>query len=392
MSKRIGNVAQGRRMYRELHTSDFDVDVLDPDAVAYRLSEILALVTEGRRAKAGTVVQWDDCRGFPRSRNPAVSGAFVDKKIAALRWHLGMVYHRLLQKGEVEIGIDAYEADEDESGAPVSVDPVNPFPRPKTKTGWPGYPMNLIAELGDSSVTLHCCIWPARSESPLFRLYGKPVEAFQGLYLYRKDRLLMGGGWGGVIQERKSYRLARVAVDIDEHLDVFTISVEKAGVQLAEDLVRAIEQATDRHGHSFQGYLDDAERAFKKGNVRRRVRILPPGQGLHPRVKQTIERESALLNGEDPIRIRWTKLGRDDFVELDRPNRTLWLNADYRDAVLHGDAAGVNDAPLLKTLLFLLYEDLFRGAAMGPKDKENRDYWNAILTSAAQVEERYNKR
>ncbi len=31
----------------------------------------------------------------------------------------------------------------------------------------------------------------------------------------------------------------------------------------------------------------------------------------------------------------------------------------------------MNDAPLLKALLFLLYEDIFRGASFGPKDKDN---------------------
>ena len=193
-----------------------------------------------------------------------------------------------------------------------------------------------------------------------------------------------------MIHEKKSYRLARVAVDIDEHLDVFNMSVEKAGVQLSEDLVHAIEQASDGRGSSFRDYLNDAEQAFKTGNVRKRKRtkILPPGQGLHPRVKRAIERESPLLEGEDPIRIRWKRISCDEFVEVDRPNRTLWLNNIYRSAVLHGDPAGMNDVPLVKTLLFLLYEDLFRGQAMGPKDKENRDFWSEVLTAAAEAEER----
>jgi hypothetical protein len=42
----------------------------------------------------------------------------------------------------------------------------------------------------------------------------------------------------------------------------------------------------------------------------------------------------------------------------------------------------------MKTLLFLVYEDLFRGQAMGAKDKENREFWNEVLTTAAQAEMR----
>ncbi|WP_085241829.1 ATP-binding protein [Mycobacterium europaeum] len=389
MSKRTRSQAQGRRMYRERPGRDFDVDVLNPETVSHRLGQYLRLVGPGITGKTGTVVQWDDCRSFPQSRDPAVTTAFVDKQVAALRWHLGMVYHRLLERGDVQITVDAYEADDDESGPPVMIEPVNPFPYPARRTGCQGYPKDLVAELADSKVVLRCCIWPARSDSHQYRLYGKPVENFQGLYLYRKNRLLMAGGWGGVIHEKKSYRLARVAIDIDEHLDVFKMSVEKAGVQLSEDLVHAIEQASDGRRVSFRDYLNDAEQAFKKGNVRKRKRtkILPPGPGLHPRVKRAIERESPLLEGEDPIRIRWKRISGDDFVEVDRPNRTLWLNNIYRSAVLHGDPAGINDAPIVKALLFLLYEDLFRGQAMGPKDKENRDFWGEVLTAAAEAEQ-----
>jgi hypothetical protein len=68
--------------------------------------------------------------------------------------------------------------------------------------------------------------------------------------------------------------------------------------------------------------------------------------------------------------------------------RTLWLNSRYRPALLHGSRGGVNDAPVIKALLFLVYEDLFRGQAMGAKDKEDQLFWNEVLTVAAQMEER----
>ena len=71
---------------------------------------------------------------------------------------------------------------------------------------------------------------------------------------------------------------------------------------------------------------------------------------------------------------------------MDRRERTLWLNSDYRAAILKGSPAGVNDAPLLKALLFLLYEDIFRGTAFGPKDKDNVSMWLDVLTAAAEEE------
>ncbi len=221
-------------------------------------------------------------------------------------------------------------------------------------------------------------------------MHGKPVEQYQGLYLYRNDRLLQSGGWSGVIHEDKRLRLARVAVDIEDHLDAFTMSMEKSGVQLVADLVHGIERSSSSDGITFRDYLQDATDAYKAGNkrVRRRTPILPPGQGVHPWVRRAIERESPLLEGEEAVRIRWRPMPEADLVDLDRGGRTLWLNSRYRSAVLHGDPGGVNDAPLLKAVLFLLFEDLFRGQAMGAKDKENLSFWNEVLTAAALAEER----
>jgi hypothetical protein len=47
----------------------------------------------------------------------------------------------------------------------------------------------------------------------------------------------------------------------------------------------------------------------------------------------------------------------------------------------------LNDAPLLKALLFLLYEDIFRGVMLGARDKTNVDIWGKILRAAAEAEE-----
>lgn len=190
---------------------------------------------------------------------------------------------------------------------------------------------------------------------------------------------------------RPEWALARVFVDLlDAAAPYTTINPEKSGVHLAADLIHAVERSVAKDGTNFRGYLDDAGDAFKasKRRTRRRTPILQPGQGVHPRVKRAIERESPILEGEKAVRIRWKRMTGEDFVKVDRPHRTLWLNDRYRAVVLRGHTAGVNDAPLLKSLLFLLYEDLFRGQAMGAKDKENQHFWNEVLTSAAQSEDR----
>ena len=58
----------------------------------------------------------------------------------------------------------------------------------------------------------------------------------------------------------------------------------------------------------------------------------------------------------------------DEFFEVDRDNRTLWLNVKYRGTAL-GERHSVNDAPLLKALMYLLVEDVFKGDYLGARDK-----------------------
>ena len=76
----------------------------------------------------------------------------------------------------------------------------------------------------------------------------------------------------------------------------------------------------------------------------------------------------------------------DKFFEVDQDSRTLWLNIKYRGAA-SGERHSVNDAPLLKALLYLLVEDVFKGEYLGARDKDNIELWQEILTTAAKTEQ-----
>jgi len=384
LSRKKGSAAAGRRMLRDSKTSNFEFEVLDSGQVESAL--------EGKwtdfSTSSGTIVRWDAIRTFPASRDLSVTGAFIETKVADLKSHLGLMFHRLLRPKLFSIEVDVFDSDVGESGFSFPVEPIDPFAY--IRSGAQGYPKTLVAKCRSAAIPLACHIWPAGSDSHFFKLAGAPVDRFQGFYLYRNNRLLSAGQWGGVAQETKRRRLARVAVDIEDHLDVFSMSVEKSGVHMVADLVHAVEHAESDDGTTFADYLTDAEEAFRQSNrrIRKRSAILPPGQGISPKVRRALSREVDFIEGEEPLRIRWARLTDGDFAEVDRRERTLWLNSDYREAILKGTPAGVNDAPLLKALLFLLYEDIFRGMAFGPKDKDNVSMWLDVLSAAAEEERR----
>lgn len=84
--------------------------------------------------------------------------------------------------------------------------------------------------------------------------------------------------------------------------------------------------------------------------------------------------------------LRWRDFTEDFFFDIDRETNTIWLNSRYRGIVAGDDHAAFNDAPLVKTLLFILVENLFHGSWWGPKDKDNLELWQTLLTTAVKEE------
>jgi hypothetical protein len=110
------------------------------------------------------------------------------------------------------------------------------------------------------------------------------------------------------------------------------------------------------------------------------------GRGVPPRVRRTVERELNALAGWDDVDLRWRDLGSDVFFDIDRDGSTVWLNSRYRRIVAGDGHANFNDAALVKTLLFLLVENLFHGSYWGPKDKDNLELWQTLLTAAVKAD------
>jgi hypothetical protein len=181
-----------------------------------------------------------------------------------------------------------------------------------------------------------------------------------------------------------------VHVDISDCLDLFTMSVEKSTVHPKPAFVKAVRRAVAEDGSTFEDFLVTAEEVYRLGNQRStgRRQVLPPGAGIAPTVKRAITAELPLEDGRDAMEIRWRQLEGDEFFEVDRAGSTLWLNTLYRKTLLAGRRGGLNDLPVVKALLYLLIEDIFRGTAYGPRDKDNVQIWQEVLTAAAQAESR----
>lgn len=383
MSRSGKRNAVGRRWLIQQATKGFECDVIDPafaTATIERTWDFLAVRT-------GTVVRWDGVKAYPSSRDPAVTERYLEDSVLRVRQHLGVVFHRLLESAKLAIAVDVEDVSIGETGPPFLVVPINPFSY--LRSGRARYPRMLSIDLEGKALDLECHIWPGRSQLPGFRLPGRTADAHQGFYFYRNDRLLQPGGWNGVVHPERHLQLARVVVEIDDSLSgFFTMNPEKTRVQSRASFTQAIESARGQGGFTLASYLADATQTFKESRKRTtaRTRVIPPGKGFAPTLRKAIGRELDYLAGESPIDVRWTDFHDDSFFEIDRDERVLWLNKQYRWAVIGDRDASLNDAPLVKALLYLLTEDLFRGAYLGAKDKDNIELWQALLGAAARAE------
>lgn len=377
--------AAGRRLTAEGIEDGFRCDTVDP-VYAQELIDRYDGIIEWH----GTVVRWDQVRSFETVAQ-GQSDKYLSNAISRLENHLGLYLHRFLQRGlNLDIAVWDVSSGNGTLGEEVdhiAVEPLDPFGY--KVPGKAGYPRQFTAPVeGVGEIRLSAHIWPAKSKQAGFRQIGALAER-QGFYFYRHDRLVQAGGWNGLRNPESHLTLARVAVDLPAHQNgVLSLDVKKEKITVTPAFTLGVESAIDSSGSTFHNYLRDAETAYRDGSKRTEIArrpVTPPGKGLDPKIKRVIKEELPEKAGEEPIAITWSTLPAGRFFDLDRENNSILLNRDFRDDFNDGHRGGANDAPMMKTLLYLLLEDCF-GLARWERTRQDRvEYWNTILIAAAQA-------
>ncbi|WP_280305740.1 ATP-binding protein [Nocardia neocaledoniensis] len=336
----------------------------------------------------GTVVRWDGVKDFPRRVGSAQTGRYLDRMINRLGAHLGLQLHRFLARDDFNITIAVEDVRSGTIYTNLGVVGLNPFGYPVT--GHPDYPRTFVADLdsiGKVQLTAH--VWTPRSSVSEYKAVGSVLDR-QGFYFYRNGRIVQAGGWNNYRQPEQHLSLARVDVDLPKSFgDVFRLTVKKEGVEVSPEFVAALELATDDGGRSFADYINDAQTVYREARQRSgatRKAVIPPGRGFAPAVKETIHDELPQIPGEASIGIEWRQLPDDVFFDIDRDTRTIALNKRFRSAVLGGRNGSLNDAPLVKALMFFLLHEVFGKEHNGSRIKDNLALWQSVLIAAARVE------
>lgn len=380
-SQAEGSSPVGRRIRRADFSRDFSCEVLTSGAAADARSLRAAVLGSPR----GTSIIWTEIRNAYQGRSATDAVAWLESAENALRAHLGTVFHRLLASGALAIDILVDDVAADESGIARPVEPIDPFGY--AVPGHPGYPKKLVAEAGDHKVAMTCHIWPAKTDITGFRVGRRTGEQLQGIFIYRNDRLLQAGGWSDIAVPSSARQLARVVLDDPSVIGTLvTMNPEKHGLRFETDFHEAIAHATADDGTTFETFLSDAEFVYTESRKRKRQRrpAIAPAKGFAPRLRKIIGSELPMIDGAE-LELRWRKMPEDEFLDVELDASTLWLNSRYRH-LFSPERGSLNDAPVMKGLLYLLTHHVFEGQYLGAKDKDEIALWKAVLGAAARAE------
>ncbi|MEX0153486.1 sigma-70 family RNA polymerase sigma factor [Microbacterium sp. LMI1-1-1.1] len=365
--------AAGMRLDRAQSGPRIRAQVIDASAAASVLQK------RGLDADSGTVVEWSGLESVSESASYHARRSWFETMVVHLRDELGMIFHRLVSDERIRIEIDELDESSNNSGATRLVKPIDPFAF--EQWGATGYPKTLTTELADGGrLGVTCYILPPAVNGPNAKLLGQPRAAWQGLYVYRNDRLLHSGGWlhlhpdGGV-----ETQLARAMIDLTpDVLNAVAMNAEKRGIVLRPSAMQAIERARI-DGFSLKAFFDDAREVWRSGQ-QRELRAQPfagLGDGAPSGLGSLVKNTVGVRADAPSISFSWVDLAPRQLYSFEPATGLVGFNSQHR-AELESDSSRLE---LLKTSIFLLLEPHAGKERLANHTRERLDVVHAALAS-----------
>ena len=355
VSRRDSDTSAVRYTTRSIREG-WKLDELDQDAAAAVMDQVWSpgFTTD----RSGTVVMWDDMPTFAAAEGSPARR--FGQLVRRLSLHLGLHFGRFLGRG-LSLSIDLFDESSRSAGFPRTVERLDPFP---ARSGHRGYPVTFHAEFGQATeLGLKAFIWPPNSRESGYNLDGRASQR-QGFYFYRNDRLIQAGGWNGWRNNdaEPHHSLARVLIDLPARADLaFGLNAQKNGIVVPPDFVEGVSAA--RAGEtSMTDYIRIADEVYRSADRPPQSGRPVPSSGLSKRLRRELK---LTLAGDDAtaadVGIRWAPLPEGLVFDIDPDSDEIVLNQQFRRKLLGGRRPSRNDAPVIKTLIFLLTaEDVLR--------------------------------
>lgn len=174
-----------------------------------------------------TIIAWQGLYKFDAYLDSELRSQSVKKEITEITSeYLSLVFHRFLEKSlKIRINNNI-------------LNPFNPFPEQSDLRK-----IESNQKLFKSSkLLIEGYILPSRSikeskNNSIWTLPNKGLMEMEGIYIYREDRLILFGGWQGIIKKSPKLQLARIKVNLGNSVDhLFHLNVAKSSIVIPYDL------------------------------------------------------------------------------------------------------------------------------------------------------------
>lgn len=187
--------------------------------------------------EANTIVFWDGLYKFEDYLNEENRKDSLKKEVTEVTYdYLALVFHRFMERdlNPLQIRINN-----------TRVDPFNPFPE-EEKDFRQIEPKQ--SEFRSDVIKIEGFVLPSRAitetKSGLTKWTTKyrGLMDMEGLYIYRADRIILFGGWNGIVKKAPRLQLARLRVEVGNSIDhLLHLNVAKSQIVVPHELRNAFE-------------------------------------------------------------------------------------------------------------------------------------------------------
>lgn len=174
-----------------------------------------------------TIIVWQGLYKFEMYLDSTLRSQSVKKEITEITSeYLSLVFHRFLEKSiHIRINNNILSS-------------FNPFPEQTDLRKIESNQKLFKSE----KLLIEGYILPSRSikeskNNSIWTLPNKGLMDMEGIYIYREDRIILYGGWNGIIKKSPRLQLARIKVNLGNSVDhLFHLNVAKSSIVIPYDL------------------------------------------------------------------------------------------------------------------------------------------------------------
>jgi hypothetical protein len=171
--------------------------------------------------------------------------------------YLSIVFHKFMERQKNRLVIRINNS---------LVSPFNPFPieNSSLRALEP-----LQKEFGKDFVKIQGFVLPNTSikdDSNTWTPQNKSLMDMEGLYIYRADRLILFGGWNGLIKKMPRLQLGRLKIEIGNKVDhLFHLNVAKSQINIPHDLkISFLRAIVDLKTEAQKEYFNHGLKSFQQ--------------------------------------------------------------------------------------------------------------------------------